>query len=613
MLCVVQVTVKDVRNVGQQNDQGIQELCDSVEHLLRNAKNSVIRDEGVLDNALQSSVKDNGSGGLIGQLSDKLATFIGYNSSGELTGCGIGNDAVVYNKAPAGDTYQSAYTVNGKWDKDANNGGNNGLCARIFLGCVPLIFSGLSYFYWQCSGDESGVIGGLRWVCTSEKGKLKSHHDINDPNSPLGTYMVSMGYDTKQLQHQRIDEYVGKLFRNDIKIVEPFKGAMDLYSGNPCPFYFKKLLEASFKEFEDANTKVTGAYSPFIKEILNNTKNGDRSSQTAITTPLSTLYVASQYHFSSIFANGDSIQVRCINNSDDVPTLLGKKGTTKIEFVTGKSPADVIDLELSSITHHLLTPCFNAAFVLLTIQGTLTFEKGTDTISLYSIYSNTAFGLHFPNSVNQWFGVLWEVIYHLLVQLYFIWERCRVCLLEGCGWRYCGYGYGINVGEMTYWICQNDKPSGSLVFSHKDCSEAGCSENHTECGKQRKCSPLQAALCDEVDPFRCRLFKEHEAGVKAASVYKRKTIVPCSLPYSSHTTHRKFNQYCPVPMGFKNWMTKFGESRRGDALERILRSFIDKTLNEASLYNLVLCLSSFSARTPRTVGNMFGFFSFLAE
>ncbi|EDO06733.1 variant erythrocyte surface antigen-1 beta subunit [Babesia bovis T2Bo] len=64
------------------------------------------------------------------------------------------------------------------------------LLARIFLGSVCLIWSGLSQLGFLTGGSGSG---------TDKRWKDSSLHDIGKDNAGLGSFMAAMGYDLDRL------------------------------------------------------------------------------------------------------------------------------------------------------------------------------------------------------------------------------------------------------------------------------------------------------------------------------------------------------------------------------------------------------------------------------
>ncbi|ORM40088.1 uncharacterized protein BXIN_1320 [Babesia sp. Xinjiang] len=154
-------------------------------------------------------------------------------------------------------------------------------------------------------------------------------------------------------------------------------------------------------------------------------------------------------------------------------------------------------------------------------------------------------------------------------------------------------GHGVNTvqawrGEdIKSWLCESNTPHDPS--SHNDPDKCKLWDGHlAKCGESRTRSPLQAFLCDELPGFKCECPKE-----------------TLTLPYDEHINHLSLNQLFTITMGFASHLhTK----RYGIYLLRMLSIYTDEKITHASIYNIILCLICFSLRTPRTVGDLFGFF-----
>ncbi|ORM39602.1 uncharacterized protein BXIN_1813 [Babesia sp. Xinjiang] len=132
-----------------------------------------------------------------------------------------------------------------------------------------------------------------------------------------------------------------------------------------------------------------------------------------------------------------------------------------------------------------------------------------------------------------------------------------------------------------------------------------------QCGKSdTHPSPLQAFLCDVLTPFQCQSLKNRKCEMKNGQLVPTGGSDP--VPYSDHVSHRNFNQYCPVPMGFNHEMLTHSD-RTGNYIYWIVEYFTQTNRNSVSLCNIFICLMCCSLRTPRTVGDLFGFFFSIGE
>ncbi|ORM40235.1 uncharacterized protein BXIN_2430 [Babesia sp. Xinjiang] len=549
---ILRVTNKDNGQNGDQNGNGAKELGEKVKALLEKAneaaKKKLDEDKQVFNKVITQL---NGNGTLITELAKKLATFIGYNN-GNLNGSGIGNKG---NGSGGGTKYTSVYSDKATWKKE-----QAASCARIFLGTIPVIFSGLSYLYWQCHEN------GSRW----------STHKITGTDT-LGIYFASCGYKSDDLKSDK-------------------KGS-DI----------KTLLDG-FTEFNGtATSTVTDAYPVYIEKVLTNASNKPEQY------PLSSLYIASQYYFQSQFNDGTRVPTTiremlywlmalpysgCFQHAEqEVKNGINKHtnagGIIPFEGGPTLKPTDPLDCLIS-------TTCHYTAVVLSTIQGKLCSPNTTTTTdettkpnptNIHDIYSNSHFKFNYPNTVTDWFNELWDVVYALMSQLYFLRRQCATSIDKGCGWRWCRYGSEIKYqnkidsdGPLQSWICKGIKCTDHTGGSN-------CATEHKQCG-QSHASPLQAFLTDCLTGFRCDKLPNNGGPY---------------LSYSIHQFHRNFNQYCPVPMGFNHEMLTHSD-RTGDYIYWILVYFTEDDRNSVTLYNTIRCLICTSLRTPRTVGDLFAFF-----
>ncbi|ORM41966.1 uncharacterized protein BXIN_2220 [Babesia sp. Xinjiang] len=498
--------------------------------------------------------------GSISPLSTSLAKFIGYTyavTSGSTrsgswkldpsSSNGIGSSSYANSK----DQYKSAYFERATWEEAKTTDKDGTLCARIFLGCLPVLFSGLSYLYWQCGIQSS------RW---DQGGSVA----IDNTNNALGIFFQCCGYETNRL--------------NSL-----------MYASGEQDKSIKKLLDGTsgngFQEFKASGVNVEDEYSKYIKQVLNKTD--------ATKHPLSSLYICSTYYFQHQQTKQEnctrtpstiremlywlmalpysSVFQQLSNNSSDIPKLLGKEKTPSITFINGSN--STITFKLSTIPSYLLPPCFYAGFTLMTIQGTLNGLK-TDTekpqLNLHSIYSNSHFKFNYPDNPSDWFNELWNVVYQLMTQLLFLSDTCGWCIGRGCGWLWCQYASGIKYDNVHSWICTADSCNGD----HNDgnCSQTDAAAHTTACGQNGTSSPLQACLYDKLDGF--------------------------GNP----------------KMGFNGYMSKFPQPRYGKLLTEMLIPFVDdKSREKASLYNALLTCYSVTLRIPRSTGDLFSFFYNFSE
>ncbi|ORM42079.1 uncharacterized protein BXIN_0957 [Babesia sp. Xinjiang] len=580
---ILRVTEKDGKNGGGNGD-GSTQIGEKVVELLQKAEDYLTqeinkhngdaeattklkKDKAVLE-TVTTSLKNGSGSNLITKLADELKKFIGWqeNGNGQPDGNGIAQSG-----------YESSYGQEANWN-NASTENDQQLCASIFLGALPLIFSGLSYLYWQCNesegidSEDSGSEQLTRWSNATQ---------ITNTNAGIGIYFASCGYKSVDLQN-------GKT-ANEIK----------------------NLIDQQFNN----SAKVSHAYPVYINAVLENTRKN--ASGNATSYPLTSLYICSTYYFQSQFQNGTHVPttiremlywLMALPYSECFQLAPEAIKKTINDITKNNSGSDSIPFDVGPTLNHtdpfdcyMSTTCHYAAVVLSTMQGTICDTTPGNPPNIHTIYDNSHFKFNYPKNPSDWFNKLWDVVYHLITQLYFLKEQCRTCFGAGCGWQWCQYGDGINshmTKEVESWICTvtpgETHSSGSGGNHTSGCTE---SQQHiAACGKDNNPSPLQAFLCDLLIPFKCPKFVENKK----------------YPPYTEHISHRNFNQYCPVPMGFnKDYLPS--SPRTGHYIYEILNYFTQNKNHHISLYNIFICLICTGLRTPRTVGDLFGFFLYLGE
>ncbi|GIX61471.1 variant erythrocyte surface antigen-1 family protein [Babesia caballi] len=149
---ILRVTGKDTVSSGDNN--GTAGLAKAVQELLNTAGVTQLKPEITIEQTL------------IENLAGGLAMFIGYGDNGQIKGTGIavGQNGQIgkpwenrenatdktyggYNKGYIW-SYPRGATWRHQWDTPSDSGAQT--CAKIFLGCVPMLFYGLGLLYWRC-------------------------------------------------------------------------------------------------------------------------------------------------------------------------------------------------------------------------------------------------------------------------------------------------------------------------------------------------------------------------------------------------------------------------------------------------------------------------------
>ncbi|GFE52781.1 variant erythrocyte surface antigen beta subunit, putative [Babesia ovis] len=171
---ILRVTNKDGQQGGQDAENhcwcdlanGVTDLLEGVENHLDPEEKKIVQNiiDVLYDVGGTKHVK-----ALIEKVADQLKDFIGWKGKdGELTGQGIGNNTggSGNNKKKYESSYDKSATFSDESLGDDSDDSNDKVreaklrCAKILLGVIPFIFSGLSYLYWiskQSSDDNYKV------------------------------------------------------------------------------------------------------------------------------------------------------------------------------------------------------------------------------------------------------------------------------------------------------------------------------------------------------------------------------------------------------------------------------------------------------------------------
>ncbi|ORM39721.1 uncharacterized protein BXIN_0135 [Babesia sp. Xinjiang] len=543
---------------------------------------------GSLDN-------DNIYGGVITQLSTSFNSLVGWIGM-HISGLVLGKV-----KASPEEGYLSAYDKDATWKNAKTEKDGTKICAKIFLGCIPLLFTGITYLYWQCShgNDDSG---GKRWVCDVQRhAGGSSCQELTNPDGNICNYLQSIGFPLEQLNDNDSSNRDANFL---VSIIKDFFPEFDS-RGNRMGF---RMLSGDIPP-------VDQAYSSFIKTLLVNSKLKDSEPSSEI---LASLYFASKYyfqaqHYTPKYKKDEKKRLPATIREmlywlmtlpytpfyrsmelEGLEKILKIEKGNNVEFIKGKNPRECISIDLINTHYRVLSTCSYSSIVLMAIQGGLDDkETRSDPLIVHKLLTNTHFSFYYPLKEKEWFELLWDIVSDLYLQIKFLSEQCMTCVTEGCGWKWCQYGSGVSCKNILSWICGATTEQGGVLHS---CVSDGCNQSHNEhVTSKGQCSPLQAFLCDNLTNFICR-----------DTTKKGYTI------YQDHITHRVQRQWCPIPLGFKQSDLP-SVPRNGNCLEIILDTFCYSKTESVSLFNLIMCLMGFMVKTPRSLGDLFGFFYSLGE
>ncbi|EDO06632.2 variant erythrocyte surface antigen-1 beta subunit [Babesia bovis T2Bo] len=280
------------------------------------------------------------------------------------------------NSVPSGDYY---------WPTISSDSTKVHLLARIFLGSVCLIWSGLSQL-----GFLTGGSGNDRW---SKEGKL------HEETKGLGSFMAAMGYDLDRLNQGAPDkggEFVQTLLTNTVgwkdlsngtnsksvaeyysSIYEKAKEAAKSTTESICkeyPLLVLHILASGYFRAGSAGAKgITPPAKPATSTDGASDAKKDTTSPRKPRTIREILYWLSALPYSQGYRDlvermGDKTDQVTQGNSED------KKG--QIELYDTSAAKASTSLKRNDITHYLMAACGYCPLVLIGIQGTI--EKEVD-------------------------------------------------------------------------------------------------------------------------------------------------------------------------------------------------------------------------------------------
>ncbi|GIX61866.1 variant erythrocyte surface antigen-1 family protein [Babesia caballi] len=422
--------------------------------------------------------------------------------------------------------------------------------AQIFLGCLPLYYYWLTHLYWKCSLSHSQ--GGWNTLTLSR--------------AAFRNFIVSMGYNAMVLNTRTKGEQIVTAFSNfktEFSSVKPHQSHTEFFAS----------LDPWSKSVSDAKTHplTTLFLGASIYFTSQQSKRNATSKPTPPTSIREMLYWLCGLQFSPYYSdlkkqiekhipdNGLPVADSAMNTSNNMITRDQMKG-------------------------FLLSSCLSAPGLLGAIQGNAADSKEREGEPwLYSLFCNTM-NLQYPSG-SALFNTLANYTYALQFQLYFLYIQCRTNYSQTYGWQWCRYGQsalpnGKKSEELASWIC---KGSNCKDLSRCQHNSDKC-QHIKECGTQGKASPLQAFLTDNLQGF-------HVAHQSA-------TLSP------HHLDNHPPGSMCHVPMGFASALTT-DTNATGWNIYYLLEHFCSGP--KTPLRQLCEKLSSLTKRTPRTLGDLFGF------
>ncbi|GIX61422.1 variant erythrocyte surface antigen-1 family protein [Babesia caballi] len=442
----------------------------------------------------------------------------------------------------------------------------NNKAAQIFLGCLPLYYYWLTYLYWKCR-DKGGWEG-------------------NRPNSgAFGAFMSSHGYAKEHLKNQAGKQIAKTAFNGFTEITAQFQTSVSTYFE-----FFQKLRDSGIDKWKQGNLRspLTAAQTHCLSGlyILTSTYFGHRQRLNSResrppTTIREMLYWLAGLQFSP---NYNELPKEVKKHIPDGGLRVADSAKVTPSGSSGPgSPSTGDTLTRKDFNEYLTSTCVFAPALLGTIQGNA--ADAPEEPWLHSLFSNSQFNLSTPSSGAALFNTLANYAYALQFQLSFLYMQCVNGASDGFGWNQCTFGQTINTqnagsaANVSSWICSS---SACVKSNHCQHNSSSCT-HFQQCGQSNKTSPLQAFLTDKLDGFHVSLQPTPDS--------------------PNHLHNHPPGFMCHVPMGFADKVRR--DLGGGANIVYALTPFLGTSNN--SLRQLSEKLSCLTKRTPRTLGDIFGF------
>ncbi|EDO05097.1 variant erythrocyte surface antigen-1 alpha subunit [Babesia bovis T2Bo] len=356
-------------------------------------------------------------------------------------------------------------------------------CARILLGSVCLIWSGLTYMYWTGKWAK----GSPRW----------NNHILDGSGLDDGTlsqWLQALGFPRGMINNSgprnRWDAIIWDGFRGMLYLGFPDTGNNSNAHGhdnnantfrNPAGMnyagYIHTVDRGAFCSkatvFNNGTTSITeeninkcGAlYKLYILSCayftgLQKKRSTQSNTPTTPKTIREILYWLSALPYSTayplILKHGKDrlreVTQKPGDNDNETPTLAFHQ--------TGRThPITVHEFNLFAHFQAVTQYC---PLVLIGIQGGIhSTTKGTDSTkepAIHSLYSNSHFSFTYPSVDIQAYNQVVHYIRALFYQLYFLRKQCAVKVAMGGKWRECRYGNGVLGKDAVSWMCLGCNP-----------------------------------------------------------------------------------------------------------------------------------------------------------
>ncbi|GIX65455.1 variant erythrocyte surface antigen-1 family protein [Babesia caballi] len=454
-------------------------------------------------------------------------------------------------------------------------------CAKIFLGCLPLYYQALTYIYWGCH-EKGGGCGNL----TLANGAMRSYFD-------------SQGLLPTFVESSRTGAHIAD---------SALKGFTEFGTAASSSLSTTNIPYVSFTNKLQKNVTTNGNnlssqcplsalfYGASCYFRCEQTKVADKASRGPQTIREMLCFLAA-LQFSPQYDEFDGYVTEYFKGI--VPNSQNKNDDSELKLQVADSGQKSGGNTLSAADlKSYLTSTFHLAPAFI---GLIQEPSKSGEPWLHSLYSNSQFNLSIPSSGSALFNMLSNYTYALQFQLSFLYIQCRNTYTVGCGWQECRFGKDVNSGSNNSapshicngYTCKdpskcwhngtNNSTGGSSGADSTSCkhNQGGYGSN---CGKSGNLSPLQAFLTDCLPGFS----RGHPSDPSSH-------LATCS------------GYMCHVPMGFNpnDLRAESNANTQGSHISLALGSFCGGF--NTPLRQLSEKLGCLTKRTPRTLGDMFGF------
>ncbi|GIX62770.1 variant erythrocyte surface antigen-1 family protein [Babesia caballi] len=446
-----------------------------------------------------------------------------------------------------------------KWpDSD----GEQKRCAKIFLGCLPLYYQALTYIYWGCHENGGG------WnAMTLGSGALRSYFDSQGllplyvDRSKRGAHIADSAlnkfseFSKGMTKASPPSPFTYSTFTQKLLGLVKSEGSQNihnscplsaLYNGASCYFRYQQIVTA----------KSAGGAPKTIREML---------------------YFLAALQFSPQYDEFDSYVTSLFRTMLGNPSGGKDDSDLKLQVAVSGSSKTGETLSAADLKSYVASTFHLASAFIGFIQEPSTSGEPW----LHSLFSNSQFNLSIPSSGPGIFSVLSNYTYALQFQLSFLYIQCRNTYTVGCGWNQCTFGKTVNQNTTSQIVESHICSVGCTTGAHKSGDHASGYCGHDKCGTKGKPSPLQAFLTDRLKGFS----RGHPSDPSSH-------LATCS------------GSLCHVPMGFESHL-RADDKYQGSHISATLRPFCGGSTTP--LRQLSEKLGCLTKRTPRTLGDVFGF------